>query len=142
MLHERADQGNSEREADLSHRHADRRRRRTIRRNGRDGGIEETMQPVRPTAIDASLVNRLLRAKGEPAVNGKRVLRIMRMNGLTLAPYTSVRPGRTHEIVVIALRSNVSIVSSDTSGPPAPRIRSNGCPTMARPTSSATPPRT
>jgi transposase InsO family protein len=54
-----------------------------------------------------ALVNRLLQAKGEPAVNGKRVLRIIRMNGLTLAPYTAVRPGRTHEGVVIALRSNV-----------------------------------
>src|SRR4051794_32391299 len=54
-----------------------------------------------------ALLNRALRAKGEPAVNAKRVLRIMRLNGLTLAPHTALPPGRTHDGVVIALRSNV-----------------------------------
>lgn len=32
------------------------------------------------------LVNRVLRSRGEPVVNAKRVLRILRANGLTLAP--------------------------------------------------------
>ncbi len=54
-----------------------------------------------------ALVNRRLRAGGEPIVNAKRVLRIMRAHGLTLAPHTALRPGRTHDGVVIALRSNV-----------------------------------
>ena len=54
-----------------------------------------------------ALVNRLLRTRGEPVVNAKRVLRIMRVNGLTLAPHTALRPGRTHDGVVVALRSNV-----------------------------------
>ena len=54
-----------------------------------------------------ALVNRLLRSKGEPVVNTKRVLRIMRAHGLTLAPHTARRPGRTHDGVVVALRSNV-----------------------------------
>ena len=54
-----------------------------------------------------ALVNRLLRSQGKPVVNAKRVLRIMRANALTLAPHTALRPGRTHEGVVVALRSNV-----------------------------------
>lgn len=54
-----------------------------------------------------ALVNRVLRTRGEPVVNAKRVLRIMRLNGLTLAPHTALRPGRTHDGVVVALRSNV-----------------------------------
>jgi putative transposase len=54
-----------------------------------------------------ALVNRVLRSQGKPVVNAKRVLRIMRANGLTLAPHTALRPGRTHEGVVVALRSNV-----------------------------------
>lgn len=54
-----------------------------------------------------ALVNRVLRTRGEPVVNAKRVLRILRANGLTLAPHTALRPGRTHDGVVVALRSNV-----------------------------------
>jgi transposase InsO family protein len=54
-----------------------------------------------------ALVNRKLRGEGQPAVNAKRVLRIMRVNGLTLAPHTAQRRGRTHDGVVVALRSNV-----------------------------------
>ena len=54
-----------------------------------------------------ALVNRVLRSQGKPVVNAKRVLRIMRANGLTLAPHTALRPGRTHDGVVVALRSNV-----------------------------------
>jgi transposase InsO family protein len=54
-----------------------------------------------------ALVNRRLRGDGKPVVNAKRVLRIMRANGLTLALHTAQRPGRTHDGVVVALRSNV-----------------------------------
>jgi putative transposase len=54
-----------------------------------------------------ALVNRVLRSHGEPVVNAKRVLRILQGNGLTLAPHTARRPGRTHDGVVVALRSNV-----------------------------------
>ena len=54
-----------------------------------------------------ALVNRQLRAEGKPVVNAKRVLRIMQANGLTLAPHTALRPGRTHDGAVVALRSNV-----------------------------------
>ncbi|HET99456.1 MAG TPA: IS3 family transposase [Aurantimonas coralicida] len=54
-----------------------------------------------------ALVNRQRRAEERPAINAKRVLRIMRRNGLTLERSTARRPGRTHDGVVIALRSNV-----------------------------------
>lgn len=54
-----------------------------------------------------ALVNRQRRADGKPRVNTKRVLRIMQVNGLTLERHTGRRPGRTHDGVVIALRSNV-----------------------------------
>jgi len=54
-----------------------------------------------------ALLNRLLRAEGKPPVNGKRVLRVLQVNGLTLQRHTAQRPGRTHDGVVVALRSNV-----------------------------------
>ncbi|KQS85280.1 integrase [Methylobacterium sp. Leaf361] len=54
-----------------------------------------------------ALVNRALHSRGEASVNAKRVLRILRANGLTLAPHTARRPGRTHDGTVVALRSNV-----------------------------------
>ena len=54
-----------------------------------------------------AMVNRLPRARAEPVVNAKRVLRIMRAHGLTLAPHTARRPRRIHDGVVVALRSNV-----------------------------------
>ena len=47
-----------------------------------------------------ALASRKLRAEGKPLVNA-RVLRIMQNGGLTAR-----RPGRTHDGVVIALRSN------------------------------------
>jgi len=53
------------------------------------------------------LVNRQQKAEGKPAINGKRVLRIMQANQLTLERHTGRRPGRTHDGVVIALRSNI-----------------------------------
>ncbi len=54
-----------------------------------------------------ALLNRLLRTEGKPTVNGKRVLRILQVNGLTLERHTGARTGRTHDGVVVALRSNV-----------------------------------
>lgn len=54
-----------------------------------------------------ALLNRQLRAAGKPAVNAKRVLRIMQVERLTLERHTARRPGRTHDGGVIALRSNV-----------------------------------
>jgi putative transposase len=55
----------------------------------------------------SALMNRQLRAKGHPTVNAKRVPRIMQDHGQTLERHTARRPGRTHDGVVIALRSNV-----------------------------------
>jgi putative transposase len=55
----------------------------------------------------AALLNRERRARGEPPVNGKRVLRILHAAGLTLQAHTARRPGRTHDGAVVALRSNV-----------------------------------
>ena len=53
------------------------------------------------------LVNRQQKAEGKPTINAKRVLRIMQVNKLTLERHTGRRPGRTHDGVVIALRSNI-----------------------------------
>ena len=55
----------------------------------------------------AALLNRERRTRGEPPVNGKRVLRVLRAAGLTLQAHTARRPGRTHDGAVVALRSNV-----------------------------------
>jgi putative transposase len=54
-----------------------------------------------------ALVNRVLCSRGDASVNAKRVLRILQANGLTLAPHTARRPGRTHDGIVVALHSNV-----------------------------------
>ena len=54
-----------------------------------------------------ALLNRERRARGEPLVNAKRVLRILRANSLTLQAHTARRPGRIHDGVVVALRSNI-----------------------------------
>lgn len=55
----------------------------------------------------AALLNRERRAAGAPTVNAKRVLRVLRANGLTLQAHTARRPGRTHDGVVVALPSNI-----------------------------------
>ncbi len=55
----------------------------------------------------AALLNRHLRSQDQPTVNRKRVLRILQVNGLTLERHTAQRPARTHEGVVVALRSNI-----------------------------------
>ena len=52
-------------------------------------------------------MNRQRKAEGKPTINAKRVLRIMQVNKLTLERHTGRRPGRTHDGVVIALRSNI-----------------------------------
>jgi transposase InsO family protein len=54
-----------------------------------------------------ALLNRERRARGLSHLNAKRVLRIMRQHGLTLQAHTGRRPGRTHDGVVIALRSDI-----------------------------------
>jgi putative transposase len=54
-----------------------------------------------------ALINRQRRLEGLPVVNAKRVLRGMRQHHLTLQRHTARRPGRTHDGVVVALRSNV-----------------------------------
>jgi hypothetical protein len=54
-----------------------------------------------------ALLNWELRLQGQPVVNAKRVLRIIQHHGLTLERHTASRPGRTHDGVVIALRSNI-----------------------------------
>ncbi len=74
-----------------------------------------------------ALVNRALRSRGEAIVNAKRVLRILQMNGLTLAPHTARRPGRTHDGIVMALRSNVERVARTTSNCSAGTVRSSAC---------------
>jgi putative transposase len=50
------------------------------------------------------LINRQRKANGKPPINGKRVLRIMQANKLTLERHTGRRPGHTHDGVVIVLR--------------------------------------
>ena len=54
-----------------------------------------------------ALLNRERRASGEPPVNAKRVLRVLRAAGLTLQAHTARRPGRTHDGAVVALRPDV-----------------------------------
>lgn len=86
---------------------------RTGRPKASDDGLLALIRPI----VDArpsygyrritALVNRDLVAAAKPRVNGKRVLRILQINGLTLERHTARRPGRTHEGVVIALKSNV-----------------------------------
>jgi putative transposase len=64
---------------------------------------------VRATDIAriTALLNRERRGQGLGPVNRKRVLRIMQANALVLTHHTAYRPARTHEGVVIALRSNI-----------------------------------
>ena len=53
-----------------------------------------------------ALLNRFLKANGQPSVNHKRVYRIMRVNHLLLPKYTG-KPVRTHEGTITTLRSNM-----------------------------------
>lgn len=54
-----------------------------------------------------ALANRALASTGEPAVNHKRMFRIMRQNGMLLARHTGRRIGRLHDGKVIVMRSNL-----------------------------------
>jgi transposase InsO family protein len=54
----------------------------------------------------AALLNRARRATGEPPVNRKRVLRLMRRASLILQPCTARRAVRVHEGTVVAPASN------------------------------------
>ena len=54
-----------------------------------------------------ALLNRQRRNEGKPTINTKRVLRIMQQNGFTPQKHTALRPRRTHDGVVVALRSNI-----------------------------------
>ena len=53
------------------------------------------------------LLNRQLKSLGKSRVNHKRVYRIMKQNHMLLSRYTGKRPIRSHDGVVITLRSNM-----------------------------------
>ena len=55
----------------------------------------------------AALANKELAKRGEPAINHKRVFRIMRQNGMLLAKHTGRRIGRVHDGKVVVMRSNL-----------------------------------
>jgi putative transposase len=52
-----------------------------------------------------ALLRRQMARENGPAINHKRVFRIMRQHGLLLARHTAERPGRTHDGKVIVMRS-------------------------------------
>ena len=88
-------------------------RRAKSRRPYRKAGDDELLALIRRLVDERPtygyrrirrLINRQRKADGKPPVNGKRVLRIMQANKLTLERHTGRRPGRTHDGVVIALR--------------------------------------
>jgi putative transposase len=54
-----------------------------------------------------ALANRELARAGEPAINHKRMFRIMRQNGMLLARHTGRRIGRLHDGKVVVMRSNL-----------------------------------
>ena len=92
-------------------RHPERRRRGPYRREGDEDLTSEirAITDVRPTygyRRVTALLNRARRSSGEPPVNRKRVLRLMRQAGLTLQPCTARRIGRAHEGTVVAPASN------------------------------------
>lgn len=89
----------------------ERRRRGPYRRAGDDELLAEirAITDARPTygyRRVAALLNRTRRTSGEPPVNRKRVLRLMRQASLTLQPHTGRRPIRAHEGKVVASASN------------------------------------
>ena len=89
------------------------RHQRARRAKPADDGLLALIRPIVDTRPSygyrriTALVNRELVAAGNPRVNGKRILRILQLNGLTLERHTARRAARTHEGVVIALKSNV-----------------------------------
>ena len=91
-------------------------RRAKSRRPYRKAGDDELLALIRRLVDERPyygyrrirrLINRQRKANGKPPVNGKRVLRVMQANKLTLERHTGRRPGRTHDGVMIALRSNI-----------------------------------
>ena len=60
-----------------------------------------------------ALLNRAQRKAGLQPVNRKRVLRVMQAHSMVLARHTALRQARTHDGVVIALRSNIRWCSDD-----------------------------
>jgi len=54
-----------------------------------------------------ALVNRVLAAQGKPAVNHKRVFRIMKQHRLLLQRHTGRRKGRLYDGKVVVMRSNL-----------------------------------
>ena len=103
---------------DVARSHLNERRGTAVKPRGlyRKAEDAEFLAPIR-AIVDArptygyrrvtALLNRRLRIEGRPTVNAKRVLRIMQHHGLTLERHTARRPGRTHDGVVVALRSNL-----------------------------------
>lgn len=81
----------------------------------RDGDLElaaaiRRLVDARPTygyRRIAALIKRERRAAGLPAINAKRVCRLMRKHGLLLARHTGRRWPREHDGKVATLRSNV-----------------------------------
>ena len=55
----------------------------------------------------AAIIRRQRRSEGRPAVNHKRVYRLMREHGLLLRRHFGDRPGRVHDGKVITLKSNL-----------------------------------
>jgi putative transposase len=92
-------------------RQPERRRRGPYHRAGDDELLAEirVITDARPTygyRRVAALLNRARRSSGEPPVNRKRVLRLMRQASLLLQPHTARRPLRAHEGTVVAPASN------------------------------------
>jgi transposase InsO family protein len=54
-----------------------------------------------------ALLQRRLRLEGKPAVNHKRIYRLMKQHGLLLTRYTGKRAVRTHDGKVVTLKSNL-----------------------------------
>jgi DNA-binding phage protein len=88
-------------------------RRRGSYRKPEDVSLLAELRPIidqRPTygyRRVTALLNRQWRKEGKPTVNTKRVLRVMQQNGLALQKHTALRLTRTHEGVVVAMRSNI-----------------------------------
>ena len=54
-----------------------------------------------------ALMNRDLARQGAPAINHKRVYRLMKVHGLLLAKHTAQRPERAHDGKIIVMASNL-----------------------------------
>ncbi|RWK28142.1 MAG: hypothetical protein E5X69_01710 [Mesorhizobium sp.] len=87
--------------------------RRPYRKTDDDGLLELVRRLIdeRPTygyRRITALTNRERAKTGEPAVNHKRVFRIMRQNSILLARDAGRRTGRVHDGKVIVMHSNLS----------------------------------